>query len=72
MVTDTLPAGFSINSIVSVTSGVATTYLPTDYTVDPTTNTLTLPTGGGASIVVPASVGGVAGTTVITINGQIN
>lgn len=72
VVTDTLPAGFSINSIVGVTGGVSTTYSPTDYTIDPTTNTLTLPTGGGASIVVPASVGGVAGTTVITINGQIN
>ena len=72
VVTDTLPAGFTINSIVGVTGGVSTTFTPADYTVDPTTNTLTLPTGGGVSIVVPASSGGVAGTTVITINGQIN
>ena len=72
VVTDTLPVGFSINSIVATTGGVSTTFTPADYTVDPTTNTLTLPTGGGVSIIVPASSGGVAGTTVITINGQIN
>ena len=72
VVTDTLPAGFTINSIVATTGGVSITLTPADYTVDPTTNTLTLPTGGGVSIVVPASSGGVAGTTVITINGQIN
>ena len=72
VVTDTLPVGFSINSIVATTGGVSTTLTPADYTVDPTTNTLTLPTGGGVSIIVPASSGGVAGTIVITINGQIN
>ena len=47
VVTDTLPVGFSINSIVATTGGVSTTFTPADYTVDPTTNTLTLPTGGG-------------------------
>lgn len=72
VVTDTLPEGFVINSIVSVTNGVTTTYTSANYTLDPSTNTLTLPTGGGVSLVVPASSGGVAGVTTITINGQIN
>ena len=72
VITDTLPAGFVVNSIVSVTDGVSTTYTPDDYTIDPTTNTLTLPTGGAVSLVVPAAVGGVSGMTTITINGQIN
>jgi len=72
VVTDQLPAGFTINSISAVTNGVSTSYEPADYTIDPTTNTLTLPTNDTKAIVVPASVGGVSGITVITINGQIN
>lgn len=72
VVTDQLPAGFTINSISAVTNGVSTSYEPADYTIDSTTNTLTLPTNDTKAIVVPASVGGVSGITVITINGQIN
>ena len=72
VVTDTLPEGFVINSIVSVTNGVTTTYTTADYTLDPSTNTLTLPTGSGVNLIVPAASGGVSGVTTITINGQIN
>jgi len=72
VLTDTLPAGFVINTITSVSGGVQTTYDTTDYSVDPTTNTLTLPTSTDKAIVVPASSGGVAGTTVVTITGVIN
>ena len=72
VITDTLPTGFVVNSIVSVTEGVTTTFTPSDYTIDPSTNTLTLPTGGGVSLFVPAADGGVSGVTTITINGQIN
>ncbi len=71
-VTDVLPAGFVINSITATTNGTETTYQPADYTVETSSNTLTLPTGSGAEIVVPASVGGVNGVTVIKINGTIN
>ncbi len=72
VLTDTLPAGFVISSITSLSNGVQTVYDTSDYTVDPGTNTLTLPTGSDKSIVVPASVNGNAGLTVVTINGVFN
>ena len=71
IVTDTLPDGFNITSITSETNGVTTTYSPSDYTVDPGTNTLTLPTGGILTLSVPAADGGLSGTTVVTITGSI-
>ena len=71
IVTDTLPDGFNITSITSETNGVTTTYSPSDYTVDPGTNTLTLPTGGLLTLTVPAADGGLSGTTVVTITGSI-
>ncbi len=72
IITDDLPNGFVISSIVVETNGSTTTFTEDDYTVDPTTNTLTLPTGGTLSIMVPAAFGGVAGTSLITITGSIN
>ncbi len=71
-ITDVLPTGFVINSITSTSNGVQTTYGTGDYSVDSSTNTLTLPTGSGAEIVVPSAVGGVNGVTTIKINGTIN
>ncbi len=72
VVTDVLPAGFVVNSITATTGGVQTTYTAGDYTVDPQTNALTLPTGSGAEIVVPAAVGGVNGLTTVRITGTIS
>ncbi len=72
IVTDVLPTGFVVNSITATSGGVQTTYGVGDYTVDASTNTLTLPTGSGAEITVPASVGGVSGVTTIRINGTIS
>ena len=72
VVTDQLPTGFVVNSITAVTNGVSTSYDASDYSIDPVTNTLTLPTNDLKAIVVPAAVGGISGITVITINGQIN
>jgi uncharacterized repeat protein (TIGR01451 family) len=71
IVTDTLPDGFNITSVTSETNGVTTTYSASDYTVDPVTNTLTLPTGGILTLSVPAADGGLSGTTVVTITGSI-
>ncbi len=71
-ITDVLPAGFVINSITSTSNGIQTTYNTGDYTVDASTNTLTLPTGSGAEIIVPAAVGGVNGITVIKLTGTIS
>ena len=72
IITDTLPEGFEIISVTSETNGVTTTYSASDYTVDASTNTLTLPTGGTLSLSVPAAIGGLSGTTVVTITGSIN
>ena len=72
VVTDVLPGGFDINSITAVTNGVQTIYSPGEYSVDPTTNTLTLPVGSGAEIIVPAATASGSGLTTITITGTIN
>ena len=72
VLTDTLPAGFVISSITSLSDGTLTTFDTSDYSVDPTTNTLTLPIGTDKSIVVPGSSGGVAGVTTVTITGVFN
>ena len=71
VITDVLPNNFVISSITSTTNGITTTFAPTDYSVDPTTNTLTLPTNPGIEITVPAFDSGV-GLTTIVISGQIN
>ena len=72
IITDRLPEGFTITSITAETDGVITTFSASDYTVDAATNMLTLPTGGTLSLSVPASSGGLSGTTVVTITGQIS
>ena len=71
IVTDTLPEGFVISSITSLTGGIQRVFQPTEYSVDPSTNTLTLTTGSVETITVPAAVNGNSGTTVITITGSI-
>ena len=72
VITDVLPAGFVISSITSTTNGVTTTFASSDYSVDPTTNTLTLPTNPAVEIIVPANGNGGVGLTTIVITGQIN
>ena len=72
VVTDVLPENFEVLSITSTTNGVSTTYTADDYTVDPTTNTLTLPTNPAVEITVPASDNGGVGLTTIVITGRIN
>lgn len=72
IVTDTLPEGFTIDSVTSETDGVTTTFSASDYSVDVSTNTLTLPSGSALSITVPAARDGVSGTTVVTITGSIS
>ena len=56
IITDVLPTNFTISSITALTDGVLTTFQPSDYVIDPLTNTLTLPdTSSPLSITVPAS-----------------
>lgn len=72
IITDILPTNFTISSITSVTNGVLTTFDTGDYTVDPTTNTLTLPnTSSAQTITVPATTSAGDGTTIVTITGSI-
>ena len=71
VLTDVLPTGFTISAITAVSGGVETQYNVGDYTLDAPSNTLTLPTGSGTAISVPAAVGGTPGLTTITITGSI-
>ena len=72
VITDILPDNFEITSITSVTNGVQTTYSADDYTIETSTNTLTLPsTTSALSITVPAATALGSGTTTVTITGSI-
>lgn len=71
VLTDQLPTGFTITSITSTTDGVTTTYSSSDYTLNATTNTLTLPNSTGTPITVPAATTSGNGTTVINVTGTI-
>lgn len=72
-ITDTLPSGFVISSITSESNGSIITFDESAYSVDPSTNTLTLPTAeSGVIITVPASSEQGDGVVTITINGSIN
>lgn len=69
VITDTLPTGFVIQSIQSVTDGVTTVYDATDYTVS-ADNTLVLPVGT-KTITVPARDESGNGVTVVTVTGTV-
>lgn len=72
VITDVLPTDFTINSITAVSGETTTTFETSDYSVDSSTNTLTLPsTSSSKTISVPARGEGGVNTTTITINGQI-
>ncbi|MBQ3077001.1 MAG: DUF11 domain-containing protein [Clostridia bacterium] len=72
VMTDALPTGFTPSEITVMTGGVTTTYGPGDYTVDPATNVLTLPSAEGPEITVPSAVNGDPGTATITISGTVS
>jgi len=67
VLSDTLPQGFTVTNVQSVTNGIVTTYDETDYSIDETTNTLTLPiVSSGVTITVPAQ-----SVTTIIIGGTV-
>ncbi len=72
VLTDVLPEGFTVSSITSTTNGETTTFAADDYEIDPTTNTLTLPTNPAVEITVPAYSDGAVGLTTVVITGQID
>ncbi|MBR3971745.1 MAG: DUF11 domain-containing protein [Ruminococcus sp.] len=70
VITDTLPEGFVITSVQSVTNGVTTVYDEGDYTVS-ADNTLILPTGAGVTITVPARTDAGNGLTTVIVTGIV-
>ncbi len=73
VITDVLPTGFVVNSITSNTDGTLTVFDAQNYTVETSTNTLTLPNNASTqSIVVPPVTSTTSGRTVVTITGVIN
>lgn len=72
VISDTLPTNFEISSITSLTNGVQTTFDSSDYTLESSTNTLTLPNvSSSKSITVPGATTSGNGVTVVTITGSI-
>lgn len=70
-VTDKLPDNFTVSAVSVTQNGITTSYEPADYTIDQTTNTITLPTGT-KTITIPGAVNGDPGTAVVTITGTIS
>ena len=68
VLTDTLPQGFTVISIDLKQNGSTTTLDSSSYNIDPTTNTLTLPTGS-FTLEVAGYQEGIDNSVVITING---
>lgn len=71
ILTDYLPAGFTITSITSETNNITTTYNPNEYTFDTPTRLLTLPNTVGTPIQVPPSMNSINGKTVVKITGTV-
>lgn len=71
IITDVLPSGFVISSITSTTGDTVTTFDSSDYSLESSSNTLTLPTNVSKPIDVPAYSDG-NGVTTVVITGQIN
>ena len=72
VLTDELPKYFKITKIVSVTGTTVKEFTSSMYTVDTSTNTLTLPNASVAGgITVPAISSSGGGVTVVTITGKL-
>lgn len=72
VITDILPTNFAITNITSLSNGVQTTFDSSDYTLESSTNTLTLPSvSSSKSITVPGATTSGDGVTTITITGSI-
>jgi len=69
VITDTLPEGFTVNNISISQNGTTYNYAPNEYTINPATNTLTLPNAAGRAITIDGFIAGVDNSAVITISG---
>ena len=71
VMTDALPASFVPNLVQLTVNGATTTFSEGQYSTDPSTHVLTLPTSSGPSISVPAATENGPGTATITVTGTI-
>ena len=71
VMTDALPASFTPTLIQLSVEGNTTTFSEGQYTIDPTTHVLTLPSSSGPSITVPAATENGPGVAIITVTGTI-
>lgn len=69
VVTDILPEGFTVNSISISQNGTTYNYNASEYTIDSSTNTLTLPNASGRPIVIEGYEEGIDNSAIITISG---
>ncbi len=69
VITDTLPDGFTINNISISQNGTTYNYSPSEYTINTTTNTLTLPNASGRPIIIEGFETGIDNSAIITISG---
>ena len=69
VITDTLPDGFTVNSVSISQNGTTYTYAPSEYTIDLATNTLTLPNATGRPISIDGFVSGIDNSAIITVSG---
>lgn len=71
VISDNLPANFTVNEISSTTNGTTVTYDAADYSLDDQ-NKLILPTSAVKTISVPASTTLGNGITIVEVSGIIN
>ncbi len=71
VLTDNLPDEFTITSVTVTSEGVTRAYAASEYDVDTTTNTITLPNATGLAITVPAATAQGPGITTVTITGTV-
>ena len=69
VITDTLPEGFTVNNISISQNGTTYNYAPNEYTINPATNTLTLPNAAGRAITIDGFIAGVDNSAIITVSG---
>lgn len=72
VLTDTLPQNFTITQVSVTTGGSTVVYSASDYNLDTSSNTITLPNTTGTPITVPAATTSGAGLTVVQITGTVS
>lgn len=71
VITDKLPDNFTVTAVAVTQGGTTVNYTASDYTIDTSTNTITLPTGSTKTISVPAATTSGPGISTVTITGSI-